>query len=98
MASGQIKSHVEFNREGFRDVLRSPDCIALVTDTTNELLNRANALGSGFTWKRTNSQARYRAKVFYGGFGGGRYVGIVATGNFESVIDESKNKTLEKAL
>lgn len=82
---------IEFNSDGFRQVLLSEGVRDVVTTTTEEIRDRANSNnargGEGFS-----------SHVQVGGYGGGRWIGFVGTTDRASMIAESEDKALTRAL
>lgn len=75
---------IELDHEGFRQLLNSSEVASLVDSTGERLASRA---GGGFI-----------AKPSYGGFGGGRHICHVGTGDKESMEAQARDKALTKAL
>lgn len=82
---------IEFNSDGFRQVLLSEGVRELVTTTTEDIRDKADANnnygGEGFS-----------STVQVGGYGGGRWIGFVGTTDKASMIAESEDKALTRAL
>ena len=74
---------LEFINEGFREILRGAPVAQVVDEVTASILARA---GAG-----------YKSHSFIGWYGS-RYIGVVETGDFESRLDQAKNKTLQTAV
>lgn len=87
-----MATRIVFNSEGFRQILLSEGVQSIVTETTNEIRDKANGNnargGDGFT-----------SEVIVGGYGGGRWVGFVGTGDDKAAkIAESEDQALTRAL
>lgn len=81
---GNTVTVLEFNSDGFRAILSGDGVYSLIKEVTEGI---ANAAGPGF-----------EPRVFYGGFGGGRFVGSVSTTDYASMKDEAETKALERAI
>lgn len=79
---------IEFINEGFRDVLQSEGVKDLITDLTNQVCANANANygGDGF---KTNVVMGSKAQ---------RYIGFVYASDKESMIAESEDSALTRAI
>ena len=86
MASKNIR--IQFNSEGFRQILTSSGCHEVVQQVTNDICEKANANynGDGFV-----------ATTQIGGYGGGRWIGFVSSSDKASTIAESEDKALTRA-
>jgi len=84
-------ARIVFNSQGFRQILLSDGCQKLVEQTTQEIQDRANV-------NNTRGGEGFRASTEVGGFGGGRWIGFVATTDKNSMIAESEDKALTRAL
>lgn len=84
------ETRLVFNSEGFREILLSSEVKNLVTESAEEIKNKADANnmrgGDGFY-----------SNVQVGGYGGGRWIGFVGTTDKESIIAESEDKALTNA-
>lgn len=82
-------ARIEFNSEGFRQILLSEGCKDLVQSTTNEIADKANANygGDGFL-----------ASTQVGGYGGGRWIGFVTASDKKASAAESEDQALTRAL
>jgi hypothetical protein len=82
---------IEFNSEGFREVLLSDGVHDIVQETADEIRDRANGAnqrgGEGFT-----------SNVIRGCYGGGRWIGFVRASDKNSEMAESEDKVLTGAL
>ena len=86
---GEVK--LEFISDGFRQILMSDGVRALVEKTTNDIKQKAD---SGILGKAEG----FKAHVFKGGYGGGRWVGSVYTTDFGTMAAEAERKVLTKAV
>lgn len=75
---------IELDHDGFRQLLNSHEVASLVDGLGEKLAARA---GEGFV-----------AKPAYGGFGGGRHICHVGTGDKASMEAQARDKALTKAL
>lgn len=82
---------LEFISDGFREILMSGEVQALVSSTTESIQAKANA-------NLTEESEGFKAKTWQGGYGGGRWIGTVSTTDHESMVAESENKALSKAV
>lgn len=82
-------ARIEFLSDGFRQILLSDGTKQLVTETAENIAARANANGGvdGFI-----------PTVIVGGYGGGRYIGFVNATDKASLIAESEDKALTRAI
>lgn len=78
---------IEFNTEGFRQLLQSDEVKGLVEENTNAILERAGGEDAGFS-----------ANVYEAGYGGGRWAGTVRTASYDAAKAEAADKTLTKAV
>lgn len=79
-----MDARIEFNSDGFRQILLSDGCRQLVQSTTEDIRDKA---GDGF-----------ESSVQVGGYGGGRWIGFVSTTDQDSVKAETEGKALTRAL
>jgi hypothetical protein len=84
-------ARIVFNSEGFRQILLSDGCHDLVTQTAQDIQQRANA-------NNNRGGDGFRTSVEVGGYGGGRWVGFVSTTDKKSKAAESEDKALTRAL
>ena len=82
---------IEFNSAGFREILMSGGVQGLVTETAADIQGRANA-------NIQEESEGYAVEVIACGFGGGRWIGFVSTTDKASMIAESENKALTRAV
>lgn len=81
------KVRIEFNSEGFRELLQSDGIRKLISDNAKAIQQRAGG-----------DEAGYSEHEYLGGYGGGRWVATVDTATEEAKRDEAENKTLTKAV
>ena len=81
---------IEFNSQGFKDILFSPGTKELVQGVADKIQAEANA---GI---QEDSEG-FSSDVVAGGYGGGRYVGFVTSTDKASAQAESEDKVLSKA-
>ncbi len=82
---------IEFNSEGFRQILLSQGCHDVVTQYTEEIAAKANA-------NNQRGGEGFKASTQVGGYGGGRWIGFVGMTDKKSMIAESEDKALTRAL
>ena len=83
------KVKIEFNSDGFKEILESEGVKQLVTKETEKIAERANAkLGKN----------GYKAVVNHSTYGGGRWRGRVIARNDEANEAESESKTLTSSI
>lgn len=82
---------LEFNSDGFRQILKSDGVKGLVQKQSDTIKNRANANING-------ESEGFSSETIYGGFGGGRWVGFVSTTDEASQRAESEDKALSRAV
>ena len=75
---------IELDHEGFHQLLEGQEVTSLVDECGRKLAAKA---GPGFI-----------AKPERGGFGGGRHICHVGTGDKESMIAQAESRALQKAL
>lgn len=84
-------TNIQFNSDGFRQILTSDGCRELIQSVTEEIKDKADANndrgGEGFA-----------STVQMGNYGGGRCVGYVSTTDKKSEQAESEDKALTRAL
>ena len=81
---------LEFNSDGFKEILCSDGVHELVDSATEKIKTKADAGIQG-------ESEGFRALSFLGG-SAGRWVGIVRTTDKESMIAEAEGKALSKAV
>lgn len=83
------KTKLVFNSPGFKAILNTEGTQKLVEDLAQSIADKANSNygGDGFV-----------AKTQVGGYGGGRWIGFVTTTDKESLIAESEDSALTRAL
>ena len=81
------KIRIEFNSEGFKELLQSEGMRKLVSDNAKAIQQRAGG-----------DEAGYSEHEYMGGYGQGRWVGTVEAATEEARRDEAENKTLTKAV
>ena len=82
-------SRIEFNSEGFREVLMATQ--GLISSVTSQIAAAANA-------NLAEDSSGYTTDVFIGGFGGGRPIGVVASMDSASAEAEAEYKALSRAV
>lgn len=82
---------IEFNSQGFKDILFSPGTKELVRGVADQIQAEANA---GI---QEDSEG-FSSNVVAGGYGGGRYVGFVTSLDNKAAQAESEDKVLSKAV
>lgn len=82
---------IEFNSDGFREVLESQGVHDLVQEVTQDICDKANA-------NNTRGGEGFAMNVMRGGYGGGRWIGFVKTTDKNSMIAESEDKALTGAV
>ena len=85
----QIK--IEFVSDGFKEILNSDGVKGVVDKAAQDIKSRADASIHG-------ESSGFAAYTYKGGFGGGRWVGIVSTTDVASMVAESEEKALTKAV
>ena len=84
---------IEFNSDGFAAFLKSDGVRSLIEGHTNAVKGRADAYIAGES-QGFNSSVKEAHSPKYGG----RWVGTVGTSDRATVIAESENKALTKAV
>jgi len=80
---------IEFNSEGFKEVLMATQ--GLVSSVTDQIAAAATA-------NIAEESTGYSSEVFIGGFGGGRPVGIVSCTDYASAVAEAEYKALSRTV
>lgn len=83
---------IEFNSEGFKQILESGETKSMIEGHVNAIKARADANLNG-----AESQG-FNAKTVLGSYGEGRWIGFVGTSDLATMIAESENKALTKAV
>ena len=84
-------ARIVFNSAGFRQILLSDGCHDLVQQTAEEIKTKEDA-------NNTRGGEGFRSSTEVGGYGGGRWVGFVSTTDKNSMIAESEDKALTRAI
>lgn len=82
---------IEFNSEGFKEILMSDGMKRCVEAAANDIKNRADS-------NIDEESEGYSVNTWQGGYGGGRWVASVTTTDFASMAAESERKALTKAV
>lgn len=82
---------LQWNKDGFRQILLSDGCHQLVQGVTEEIQMRAND-------NNERGGEGFRASTQVGGYGGGRWIGFVSSTDKASMIAESEDKALTRAV
>lgn len=82
---------IEFISDGFRQILESAGVKAAVESAANDIKNKADA-------NITEESAGFSVNTWKGSYGGGRWVASVTTTDRASIVAESENKALTKAV
>lgn len=80
-----------FNSQGFYDILNGSGVQALVKTTADGIQGRANAAITG-------ESSGFYSRVEKGTYGGGRWVGFVGSTDHASLVAETENKALTRAV
>ena len=86
---------IEFNSEGFREILTGAGVQSAVSEATQKIQAQANANAAGDLAEGSDG---FSAKTWLGGFGGGRWVGSVSTTDHSTMVAEAENKALSRAV
>lgn len=86
---------IEFNSEGFREILTGAGVQSAVSEATQKIQAQANANAAG---DLAESSDGFSAKTWLGGFGGVRWVGSVSTTDHSTMVAEAENKALSRAV
>ena len=84
---------LEFNDDGFRRLLQSDEVHDMVEGHVNAIKQRADANIAGES-EGYNARVEQAKNATYGG----RWIGIVGTSDYESIVAESENGALTKAV
>ncbi len=77
---------LEFNSDGFRELLNSPEVEQLVLEQAQQIADRASAEVEGEGYRAHSRKA------------GTRYIAFAGTTDNESVVQEAENKVLSRAV
>lgn len=86
---------LEFNSDGFREILTGTGVQSVVSEATQKIQAQANANAAG---ELDENSEGFSAKTWLGGFGGGRWVGSVSTTDHSTMVAEAENKALSRAV
>ena len=84
---------IEFNSDGFRQILTSAGVKDAVESAANSIKDKATSNLSGEF--QTDG---YKVTTMIGGYGGGRYVSFVQPVDHGAMLEEAEHKTLVKAV
>lgn len=82
---------LQFNSEGFKQILLSEGTRKVVEDTTEQICEKANA-------NNAHGGEGFRATTQVGGYGGGRWIGFVTASDKNASIAQSEDQALTRAL
>ena len=85
------ETRIVFNSEGFRQILLSDGCHDVIQQVTDEIRDKADA-------NNDRGGEGFNSTVQVGGYGGGRWIGFVGTSDENSMIAESEDQALTRAL
>lgn len=83
--------NIIFNSPGFKEILESDGVKDLVTETANEICERANA-------NNERGGSGYAVEVKHLGFGGGRWGAFISATDNKANQAESEDKALTRAV
>ena len=86
---------LEFNSDGFREILTGAGVQSAVSEATQKIQAQANANAAG---ELDENSEGFSARMWIGGFGGGRWVGSVSTTDHSTMVAEAENKALSRAV
>lgn len=86
-----MSTRIVFNSAGFREILLSEGCHQLVQATTDEICEKANA-------NNDRGGEGFKSSTQVGGYGGGRWIGFVATADEKAAVAQSEDQALTRAL
>lgn len=79
----------KFRPEGFEEIRRSPEAVALITRLVDGALEACGGEAAGY--RGFVNQAPGKSTL-------GRAIGTVTTWDFEAILDNSRNQTLLRAF
>lgn len=82
---------LQFNSEGFKQILLSEGCKTVVEQTTAEICEKANA-------NNAHGGEGFKATTQVGGYGGGRWIGFVTASDKNASIAQSEDQALTRAV
>ena len=83
------KTRIMLNAKGFEEIRRSPQAVGIIQEEIDRILDAVNANSSGY--KGAVAQAPGRGTF-------GRAIGHVWTSDMKSILDNSRNHSLLRAL
>lgn len=87
--SGHVR--IEFNSKGFKEILNSNGTKNIIESAAKRIQSKANG-------NLTKKSEGYSVKTWRGNYGGGRWVSSVRTTDHNSMVEESENKALSRAV
>ena len=86
-----------FNSDGFRQILTSEGCHALIQSTTDQIREKAVANYAATAPDSVDASEGITSSTMIGGYGGGRWLGFVSTANDHAAAAEANDKILTRA-
>ena len=86
-----MATRIEFQSEGFRQILTSQGCHDAVQSVADGIKDRADG-------NNARGGEGFRSNVEIGNYGGGRWIGFVSTTDRASMIAEAEDKALTRAI
>lgn len=87
----KTEMQIQFKSEGFRKILTGSGVQGAVASATDAIQARANA-------NIHEESEGFSSHVWMGGYGGGRWVGSVNTTDYASMVAETEDKALSRAV
>lgn len=82
---------IKFNSDGFKQILNSDGCKAVVESAAKTIQDKANA-------NLTEESEGFSMHSWQGNYGGGRWIASVNTTDYASCKAEAENKALSRAV
>ena len=92
------QTRIVFNSEGFRQILTSEGCRAVVQSATDAIRVRAVDNYDAVTPDNVDASEGIRSNTQIGGYGGGRWIGFVSTADSYAAAAEAEDKILTRAI
>lgn len=82
---------IKFKSEGFKQILTGDGVQSAVESAAASIQAKANA-------NLTEDSEGFSSHVWQGNYGGGRWIGSVSTTDYTSMVAETENKALSRAV
>lgn len=93
-----MSTRIVFNSDGFRQILTSEGCRAVVQSATDTIKDKAVENYDAVIPDNVDASEGITARTQIGGYGGGRWIGFVSTADKYAAAAESEDKILTRAV